>query len=81
MRAHVRVCAIREISCRVRRRPCGKMWRECTCVGGLSIAPQSLLSASAYLFTARRDTFRIDVRIYVTWESRGVLFSSLECSL
>lgn len=29
----------------------------------LSIAPQSLLSADAYLFTAQRDIFPIDVRI------------------
>lgn len=87
-RCYMRACiyirtvhgAIREISCRVRRRPRVKTWREYTCMR-LSIAPQSLLSAGAYLFTARHDVFRIDVRIYVTWESHEVLFSSLECSL
>jgi len=70
MRIGMRVCAHRaiwEISRRVRRRPRAKTWRKYTCMR-LSIAPQSLLSANAYLFTARRDIFRIDVRIYVTWE-------------
>lgn len=45
----------------------------------LSIAPQSLVSTSCYLFTDRRDIFRIDIRIYVTWELHKILFSSLEC--
>lgn len=45
----------------------------------LSIAPQSLVSTSCYLFTGRHDIFRIDIRIYVTWESHKILFSSLEC--
>lgn len=77
MRACIRACAHRTIAGKSGIEsgdaPCIKMWREYTCVR-LLIAPQSLLSASAYLFTARCDIFRIDVRrIYVTWESHKVL--------
>lgn len=78
LRARVYTLAQR-ISRVIRRRPWRALKRGVDTWLRLSIAPQSLVCTSCYLFTGRRDIFRIDIRIYVTWESHKILFSSLEC--